>query len=106
MIRVRYRPGEYEITATGHAGYAESGSDIVCAGTSAILNALLGAASGMRERVVPAARMKEGEFYLRLHPQKERDKLRARTIMDMAYIGLERIETEMGQWISCTIEEE
>lgn len=106
MIRVRYRPGEYEITATGHAGYAESGSDIVCAGTSAILNALLGAASEMRERVIPVARIKAGEVYVRLHPQKERDKLRARTILDMAYIGLERIETEMGQYISCTIEEE
>lgn len=44
MIRVYYSRGEveHELTINGHAGYAEYGKDIVCAGVSAIAFALLG----------------------------------------------------------------
>lgn len=44
MIRVYYArgKGEHELTINGHAGYAEYGRDIVCAGVSAITFALLG----------------------------------------------------------------
>lgn len=43
MIRVYYArgEGEHELTINGHAGYAEYGKDIVCAGVSAITYALL-----------------------------------------------------------------
>lgn len=44
MIAVRYaRDGQrHSLTMTGHAEYAKSGDDIVCAGASAIVYALLG----------------------------------------------------------------
>lgn len=44
MIEVRYtsRRSLHELSVKGHAGYAEPGSDIVCAGVSAITYALLG----------------------------------------------------------------
>ena len=44
MIRVAYfRNGnDHELSINGHAGYAEHGQDIVCAGVSAIAFALLG----------------------------------------------------------------
>lgn len=44
MIRVRYeRDGNnHSLTMDGHAEYAEHGVDIVCAGASAIVCALLG----------------------------------------------------------------
>ena len=44
MIRASYRvEGDtHSLTVTGHAGYAEKGSDIVCAGASALVQALLG----------------------------------------------------------------
>lgn len=41
MIRVRYTEG-HELNIEGHAGYAICGQDIVCAGVSAIVYALLG----------------------------------------------------------------
>ena len=43
MIRVYYArgKGEHELTINGHAGYAEYGKDIVCAGVSAIAFSLL-----------------------------------------------------------------
>lgn len=44
MIRVYYaqKGDAHELTISGHAGYAEHGQDIVCAGVSAIAFALLG----------------------------------------------------------------
>lgn len=44
MLRVRYRTDgkAHSLVMVGHAGYAQSGQDIVCAGASAIVYALLG----------------------------------------------------------------
>lgn len=44
MIRAKYRTdGEgHSLVMNGHAGYAQSGDDIVCAGASSIVFALLG----------------------------------------------------------------
>ena len=44
MIRARYnRDGEtHTLSVNGHAGYGEKGQDIVCAGVSAIVFALIG----------------------------------------------------------------
>lgn len=44
MIRINYcREGDrHRLTVDGHAGYAPAGSDIICAGASAISFALLG----------------------------------------------------------------
>ena len=41
MINVRYIPEEYSLEVSGHAGYAEAGKDIVCAGASALTMALM-----------------------------------------------------------------
>lgn len=45
MIRIRYEPEIFSITIKGHAGAARPGQDIVCAGVSALTNALLGRAA-------------------------------------------------------------
>lgn len=44
MITAKYdRDGEtHTLSVNGHAGYADKGSDIVCAGVSAIVYALIG----------------------------------------------------------------
>lgn len=44
MIRVRYETDgrEHQLTMEGHANYADHGDDIVCAGASSIVFALLG----------------------------------------------------------------
>ena len=39
MIEVRIRPERIEIS--GHAGYAEPGKDIVCAGVTALMQTLI-----------------------------------------------------------------
>lgn len=40
MINITYSPKRMMITAEGHAGYAEYGKDIVCAGVSALMQSL------------------------------------------------------------------
>lgn len=40
MIRVEYRRKYHTLTVSGHAGAAPFGEDIVCAGVSALVNAL------------------------------------------------------------------
>lgn len=46
MIKAVYDPAANALTISGHAGYAPQGQDIVCAGVSALIYALLGALSG------------------------------------------------------------
>lgn len=41
MIRIKYFPEELRLQVRGHANYAPSGQDIVCAGVSALYGALL-----------------------------------------------------------------
>lgn len=40
MTRITYDPQRMMIKAEGHAGYAEYGKDIVCAGVSALMQSL------------------------------------------------------------------
>ena len=47
MIAVSVRKDR--ITVSGHAGFAEAGKDIVCAGVTALLQTLIKAASNLTE---------------------------------------------------------
>ena len=44
MVRIRYRRTDtmHTLAVVGHAGYSSDGNDIVCAGVSAVVYALLG----------------------------------------------------------------
>lgn len=46
MTRVWYSPGEYRLRAQGHAGSAKIGEDLICAGVSALMWALVDTAAG------------------------------------------------------------
>lgn len=46
MIEIEYRPEQFSVTVKGHAGAAEPGHDIVCAGVSALVYALCTRGSG------------------------------------------------------------
>lgn len=104
MIEVRYNEQDYWLEVSGHANYASCGSDIVCAGVSGICEALIGVAIDRNSRVLPAISRNPGKGHMRirLYPEKERDKLAAHVMLDMAYIGLERIETQFVDYIHCS----
>ena len=50
MIRATMYWNRLRLEAAGHAGYAEKGQDIVCAGASALTNALANALEEAEER--------------------------------------------------------
>jgi len=50
MIEITYHPGRYALSVTGHAGYAEPGRDIVCAGVSALAYTAARVLSEMNEK--------------------------------------------------------
>lgn len=103
MIKAIYNEHEYCLIVQGHAGQAPRGSDIVCAAVSGICEALIGTALDRQEKVVPVIEQKSvGSLRVKLYPERERDRLAARVMLDMAYIGLERIETQCAEYIRCS----
>lgn len=104
MIEVIYNEREHCLCVHGHAGYAARGQDVVCAAVSGICEALVGACIDRREKVMPVIGQRESEARLRvkLYPEGERNRSAARLILDMAYIGMERIETQCPEYVHCT----
>ena len=77
------------IFAEGHAGWAESGEDIVCAGASAVLQS---AWLGLTEHagVVVAAERDAGRLDLRW-PEAVRDRDDVRAIVETARLAIEHL---------------
>ena len=50
MIYVTYDRRGHRVTVAGHAGFAERGADILCAGASMLLHTLAGAVRRLSER--------------------------------------------------------
>ncbi|MBP3672893.1 MAG: ribosomal-processing cysteine protease Prp [Oscillospiraceae bacterium] len=108
MIRARYNEQEYCLTVSGHAGYGPMMQDIVCAGVSAICDALLGTAAEYSHKVYPRLmkRASDNSIRVKLQPNNERNRAAARLMLDMAYTGLERIEQQYPEYIQCCRTEE
>ena len=89
MTTVEYtnRGSIHELSVNGHAGYAEPGSDIVCAGVSAITYALIGflnANEGETRELVTDVR--NGAVTISCEGTE-----RIRAAFEMAMIGYEQI---------------
>ena len=87
MIEARYdRDGEmHTLFVRGHAGYAEKGQDIVCAGVSAIVYALIGWLENNLEAYVD---IDETSGYVSISCEGD-EKVEA--VFYMAAIGIENI---------------
>ena len=80
---------------TGHAGFAEEGQDIVCAGVSALS---IAAVNGL-ERFLPLApNVQEGDGHLscRLEGISEQDLEKAQWILQTMKLGIEQIQSAYG----------
>jgi len=78
-------------TAIGHAGYADAGSDIVCAGVSALLQASL---AGLTEvaNAAPDISIKKGSMTLKLPPLLPSGSMRdAQTILKTCLNSVEAL---------------
>lgn len=98
MIEIRYTRSENDhwFNLKGHAGYANSGSDIVCAGVSAIFIALCDKVSDMAmKRQCTYGYMDDGETRkLHIHSISGVD-----DIIDMANRGFQFIAEEYPDYV-------
>ena len=81
---------------SGHAGYADSGQDIVCAGVSALS---IAAANGLEHFLPVAPKVQEAEGHLtcELVGLSEQDLEKAQWILQTMMLGIEQIQTTYGQ---------
>jgi uncharacterized protein YsxB (DUF464 family) len=89
----------WKFSIKGHAGYAEHGKDIVCAGVSAIAYTALGALqelAGIRNFTE-----KSGSIECKIPKDISQDaKFKAGIILDAMTIGFKQIEQEYGDFVS------
>ena len=94
---------------SGHAGYAEAGQDIVCAGVSALS---IAACNGLETflTVIPKVEQSEGHLTCELVGIPEQELEKAQWILQTMALGIEQIQSTYGQdyimidrrrWTSC-----
>ncbi len=81
MIEVKVR--DHEITATGHANYAEYGKDIVCASVSMLLQNLIKSIHDLTDDKIEYY-LKAGQAFIRYRDLSEKSK----TLIDSFFIGI------------------
>lgn len=92
------------VFAKGHAGWAESGRDVVCAAVSAILQA---ACAGLQEHVKLDVGMRRGDGELSFSlPESARDDAAATAIVRTAEISIEQIAKQHPKSVTAALERE
>lgn len=81
---------------SGHAGFAEEGQDIVCAGVSALS---ISAVNGLDHflPVAPSVQERDGYLSCRLVEASEQDLEKAQWILQTMLLGIEQIQKAYGQ---------
>ncbi|HZK56490.1 MAG TPA: ribosomal-processing cysteine protease Prp [Desulfosporosinus sp.] len=81
---------------SGHAGYADSGQDIVCAGVSALS---ISACNGLEHflSVAPKVQESEGHLICQLVGVPEQEMEKAQWILQTMALGIEQIHGTYGQ---------
>lgn len=94
MIRVNYLRSEtrHRLSVTGHAGYDDSGRDIVCAGISSITCALMNFLTNRVEATVEEVHAGHGEASIACRRSDPAD-----TAFDVAMFGYLQTQQEFPQ---------
>lgn len=92
MIEVRIRPERIEIS--GHAGYAEPGKDIVCAGVTALTQALIQSIDDLTDDEIEY-RISPGKVEVEYRNLSEKSK----TLVDSFFIGVSMIADEFPEYV-------
>ena len=88
----------------GHAGYAEEGSDIICAAVSALAVNTINAIEQFTEDPYQVEQAEDGGYLKVLFPEGLSEK--AALLMDSLVLGIENIEAEYGnEYITLLLEE-
>ena len=92
MIEVRIRPERMEIS--GHAGYAEPGKDIVCAGVTALTQTLIQSIENLTDDKIEY-RISPGKVEVEYRNLSEKSK----TLVDSFFIGICLIAEEFPEHV-------
>ncbi len=92
MIEVRIRPERIEIS--GHAGYAEPGKDIVCAGVTALTQTLIQSIDDLTDDEIEY-RISPGKVEVEYRNLSEKSK----TLVDSFFIGVSMIADEFPEYV-------
>ena len=90
-----------KVTASGHAGFAPRGQDIVCAGVSTLLAAAAETAARMRRDGLLeecTVRLEPGDAEIAMKPTPE-GSAKAEAVMEMLTAGAELLEDAYGQYV-------
>jgi len=102
LVRRTSDGGVAEMTVTGHAGWAEPGEDIVCAGVSAlVVTALIGLkkVAGHPHQ----GQAKSGRMYCKLLTGGTAESaLKAQAVLETTILGLKDIAKDYKQFIKVT----
>lgn len=90
MIHITYDSLKPSIRATGHAGYAEQGKDIVCAGVSALFFTLGLALQDRGIAYDSRGREDMGDLYIKALPEAEQ-RYPVTVMFETIKVGLEQI---------------
>ena len=103
--RICKQKGEYfSFSFSGHAGYAEAGSDIVCAAVSMLVINTANALDGLTDNSLKGSEDSEGGklYFEFLKPPDEKGRL----LIDTMLMGLKDVEKQYGSgFIKLIIEE-
>lgn len=93
MIEVRIRPERIEIF--GHAGYAEPGKDIVCAGVTALTQMLIQSIEYLTDDEIEY-RLSPGRVDINYGNLSEKSKI----LVDSFFIGIRLIADEFPNYVA------
>lgn len=93
MIEVRIRPERIEIS--GHAGYAEYGKDIVCAGVTALTQTLIQSIENLTDDKIEY-RISPGKVEVEYRNLSEKSK----TLVDSFFVGIRLIADEFPDYVA------
>lgn len=92
---------KFEIS--GHSGYAESGSDIICAALSMLVSTVIGSLDELLERRFDYEIREEGGWscceLTDYDRYSEEERLRAETLMFSALVGVTQAEEAYGKYV-------
>lgn len=101
MIKARYiaEGNTHTLTVQGHANYDKYGKDIVCAGVSALVQALIGWAEN-KPYIIESVSIDEKEGEVIIECQGDED---VAAVFYMTAIGVEQIATNYSQHVDIEI---
>ena len=96
-----------EIVASGHSGYAERGSDIICAAVSAVVQtAFLGVKNISNKQVVIRRDDAKGFISLKINNLKDKELEKSQIILETMILGLKDIESDYKKYLKLEEEDE